>query len=145
MIISFFFNFDRGVPSMLRRYWAFWQPSSRGRSAAGIAHREVSQATLRWAPLYFAGLGIGFMMVEVAVIQQTRLFLGHPTLAVTSVLATLLVGGGVGSWLSGRYAVLTPARCSVGVVVALLVWMLAWLPLSQSLLTAALPCACCLS
>ena len=35
-----------------------------------------------------------------AIIQQVRLFLGHPTLAITTVLAILLVGGGIGSGLA---------------------------------------------
>ncbi len=59
----------------------------------------LSQAA-RWLPGYFAAVGLGFMALEVALIQQTRLFLGHPTLAVTAVLGVLLVGGGL-AWLLG--------------------------------------------
>jgi hypothetical protein len=49
---------------------------------------------------YFGFLGVGFMMIEVPLIQQFILYLGHPTLAFTYVLAALLIGGGLGGYLS---------------------------------------------
>jgi predicted membrane-bound spermidine synthase len=52
--------------------------------------------------LYFAALGVGFMVVEVAIMQRFGLLLGYPTLSVTVTLATLLVAGGIGGWLSQR-------------------------------------------
>lgn len=52
--------------------------------------------------LYFAALGVGFMAAEVAVIQRFSLFLGYPTLSLTVTLATLLLAGGLGGWLSQR-------------------------------------------
>jgi len=52
--------------------------------------------------LYVALLGIGFMCVEVPVIQRFILILGEPVLALTVVLATLLVAGGVGSLIGAR-------------------------------------------
>ena len=54
------------------------------------------------AALFFAALGVGFMVVEVAILQRFSLFLGYPTLSVTVTLATLLVAGGIGGWLSQR-------------------------------------------
>ncbi|HMB68744.1 MAG TPA: hypothetical protein VKU85_05510 [bacterium] len=57
------------------------------------------------APLmavYFAGLGLCFIALEVVLLQKFVLFLGHPALSFTVVLATLLVSTGVGSLLSGR-------------------------------------------
>ena len=51
---------------------------------------------------YFACLGIGFMMVEVVLMQRFILFLGHPTHALTAVLFVLLCAGGVGSLRCGR-------------------------------------------
>jgi SAM-dependent methyltransferase len=52
--------------------------------------------------LYFAALGVGFMVVEVAIMQRFSLFLGYPTLSLTVTLATLLVAGGIGGWFSQR-------------------------------------------
>jgi hypothetical protein len=51
--------------------------------------------------LYFCGLGAGFMLVEMPVLQRFGLYLGHPTYALSTILATLLVATGVGSALAG--------------------------------------------
>ncbi|MGC9468697.1 MAG: hypothetical protein ACP5HS_08900 [Anaerolineae bacterium] len=54
--------------------------------------------------LYFGFLGIGFLFVEIPLMQRTILFLGHPAYAVTAVLFALLLFSGVGSMLSNRLA-----------------------------------------
>lgn len=51
---------------------------------------------------YFAGLGFGFMIIEIAITQKAVLFLGSPLHALSVVLATLLIGAGVGSQIMGR-------------------------------------------
>ena len=51
---------------------------------------------------YVALLGLGFMCVEVPVIQRCILILGTPVLSLTVVLGTLLLAGGAGSFLSPR-------------------------------------------
>ena len=51
---------------------------------------------------YFAALGLGFMFIEIALMQKLVLFLGHPTYAVTVVLATLLSAAGLGALFSER-------------------------------------------
>ena len=51
---------------------------------------------------YVALLGLGFMCVEVPVIQRCILILGTPVLSLTVVLGTLLLAGGIGSFLSPR-------------------------------------------
>jgi hypothetical protein len=50
--------------------------------------------------LYFAGIGVGFMLIELAMIQVFALFLGHPTYSITVVLFTLLLFSGLGSGLT---------------------------------------------
>ncbi len=58
----------------------------------------------RAAPLiYFACLGAGYMLVELALIQRTGLLLGHPTHSVSVTLATLLTGSGLGAMASTRW------------------------------------------
>ncbi len=52
--------------------------------------------------LYFACLGAGFIIVEVAMIQKIILFLGHPVYALAVVLFSLLTFSAFGSYLSGR-------------------------------------------
>ncbi len=57
----------------------------------------------RWMTLlYFGGLGIGYMWVELALIHRFVLYLGQPVYAAALVVGVLLVGSGVGSALSGR-------------------------------------------
>jgi hypothetical protein len=51
---------------------------------------------------YFAAIGLGFMLVEIAGIQVLGLLLGHPVYAVTTVLGALLVGSGCGSAFTDR-------------------------------------------
>jgi hypothetical protein len=49
---------------------------------------------------FFGALGLGYMAVEMALIQKFGLLLGHPNLALSVVLASLLAATGVGSLLS---------------------------------------------
>ncbi len=51
---------------------------------------------------YFASLGLGFMFVEISLIQKFILFLGHPVYAVSLVIFSLLIFAGFGSRLSLR-------------------------------------------
>ncbi len=51
---------------------------------------------------YFSLLGLGFLCVEIPLLQQFILFLGHPAYAMATVLFTLLLFSGVGSLLSRR-------------------------------------------
>ncbi|MCL5420958.1 MAG: hypothetical protein M1461_00600 [Nitrospirae bacterium] len=57
--------------------------------------------------LYFAFLGIGFMFVEISLIQKMILPLENPSYAVTTVLTSLLIGSGIGSLLSSRFSLLS--------------------------------------
>ncbi|MBM4267310.1 MAG: class I SAM-dependent methyltransferase [Deltaproteobacteria bacterium] len=59
----------------------------------------------KWnAGIYFAALGLGFMFLEICLIQRLTLFLGYPTYSLTVTLFAILVSTGVGSLLSERYA-----------------------------------------
>ncbi len=53
---------------------------------------------------YFAGIGLGFLLIEIAQLQRLSIFLGHPTYALTVVLFSLLVSSGIGSMVSDRIA-----------------------------------------
>jgi hypothetical protein len=63
-----------------------------GRPAAGWS---------RWL-VYFGSLGAGFMLLEVALLQRFVLLLGHPVYSLTVTLFSLLVGTGIGSFISRR-------------------------------------------
>jgi hypothetical protein len=47
--------------------------------------------------LYFLFIGIGYILIEVGLIQRFVLFLGHPTQALTVVIFSMLVSSGIGS------------------------------------------------
>jgi hypothetical protein len=51
---------------------------------------------------FFAAIGLGFLVLEVALIQRFVLFLGFPTYALSVVLFALLVFTGIGSLISTR-------------------------------------------
>jgi hypothetical protein len=51
---------------------------------------------------YFAALGAAFMLIEVSLLQQFVLLLGHPVYSLTVTLFALLLGTGLGSLLSRR-------------------------------------------
>ncbi len=56
--------------------------------------------------LYFAFLGLGFMFVEIPLIQKMILPLENPPYAVATVLASILMGSGAGSLLSARFSIM---------------------------------------
>jgi len=51
---------------------------------------------------YFSALGLGFMLIEVAMMQKFVLFLGHPSYSISVVLAGLLLFSGIGSFIAGK-------------------------------------------
>jgi hypothetical protein len=51
---------------------------------------------------YFAAIGVGFLALELVLIQRFVLFLGYPTYALSVVLSVLLLSSGIGSLLSAR-------------------------------------------
>lgn len=57
--------------------------------------------------LFFGGLGLGYILIEVPLIQRAILLVGNPTLALVVVLAALLISGGLGSLFSARWGVET--------------------------------------
>ncbi len=50
--------------------------------------------------IYFTTLGMGFMLVEVGLIQRLTIFLGSPTYGLTVVLFALLLSSGAGSYFT---------------------------------------------
>lgn len=64
--------------------------------------------------VYFAALGLAFMLVEIAFIQKFVLFLSHPVYAVAVVLTAFLLFAGLGSRLAGRFRAEGRSRRAVG-------------------------------
>jgi hypothetical protein len=122
----FFFHFFRWVqtPHILRMMGKVWLPFGGSGylvllillGVAAFAAVAFIIFPLKFAPspgaiplrvwagvlAYFGLLGIGYIMVEVPLIQKLILFLDRPIYAFSIVVASLLVSSGVGSLLSGR-------------------------------------------
>lgn len=57
------------------------------------------------ALLYFACIGLGFMLVQVPYMQRFSVYLGHPVYAVVVILFSMILLAGVGSLLSDKLPV----------------------------------------
>ena len=129
----FFFHLFRWrqTPDVVSRLGAEWQPFGGAGYLVVVAFLAVAVAAsavlilgpllLRrptgrtdgtapaWRPLvYFVGLGLAFLWVELPLMQRFILVLDHPTYSFGLVLFTLLVFSGVGSLLSPRLGRLRP-------------------------------------
>ncbi len=86
--------------------------------------------------VYFAAIGLGFLFVEIPLIQRLILFVGRPTYALAVVLFGLLLFCSLGSLLSSRL----PWRGVLALLVLVVVAYLLWLPaLFQAALGLSLP------
>ena len=61
-----------------------------------------TDASVRGFLFYFLAIGVGYILIEVALIQKFVLFLGHPTYALTVVIFSMLVSSGLGSFVSRK-------------------------------------------
>ena len=50
--------------------------------------------------VFFAGIGLGYLAIEIAFLQKFGLFLGHPNYALSVVLAVMLLASGLGALAS---------------------------------------------
>jgi len=82
-------------------------------SLPSLRHVELRMAMLGSA--YFLLIGLGFMFVEMGLIQRLSVYLGHPIYGLAIGLFSIIVSTGVGSLLSSRVSLLRGRR--------LLVWV----------------------
>src|SRR5262249_54930748 len=98
-----------------------------------------SLSSVRQAPLglavygsaYFLLIGLGFMFVEIGLIQRISVYLGHPVYGLSIGLFGIILSSGLGSLLSARISLLRGKRILVWAS-ALGLYLLAlpyWLPL----------------
>ena len=69
--------------------------------------------------VYFAALGVGFMFIEIPLLQQFSVFVGGPVYSMAITLASILVFSGLGSLLAQKFRG-RPGRWLALVVVALI-------------------------
>jgi len=93
--------------------------------------------------IFFAAIGLGFMFIEIGLMQRLIVFLGHPTYALSVVLFTLLLSCGAGSFVTTPISAHSGGRLDLGCLLALLAVLLVfkiWAPfLTDSYRAAATP------
>ncbi|MCX7839441.1 MAG: hypothetical protein N2559_08315 [Anaerolineae bacterium] len=141
----FFFHFFKWeqTPQVLQLLGKTWQPFGGSGYLilfALLALSVLASVALILAPLivlranfaahlartpreltYFAALGIGFLFIEIPLIQRFILFLDHPVYAFATVVFALLLASGAGSSISAR----VPLRGAlIALVAAILIYPL---------------------
>ena len=108
----FFFQYDFSTPQIL--FTLLWL--SLGLLVAvlfipapwfkGVTTTENTRHNVRkfswWLPVFFISIGIGYIIIELALFQKLVFYLGDPSRSLALLLAALLAGSGAGSLLSNR-------------------------------------------
>jgi hypothetical protein len=92
--------------------------------------RQVSPRLIAIGTAYFLLIGLGFMFVEIGVIQRLSVFLGHPVYGLAVGLFGIIAATGVGSLVSDRISVNTSRRALAwsGMTALYLILLPFWLP-----------------
>lgn len=75
-----------------------------------LGTRLPTEPGLRRFLLYFVAIGVGYILIQVALIQKFVLFLGQPTYALTVIIFAMLISSGGGSFFSRRLVGESPER-----------------------------------
>src|SRR5262245_53461133 len=67
--------------------------------------RRVSSRVIGLGTAYFVLIGLGFMLVEIGLIQRLSLFLGHPVYGLAVGLFAVILSTGIGSIVSDRLSI----------------------------------------
>lgn len=70
--------------------------------------------------IYFAALGLGYMFIEIMLIQRFILYFGTPVIATALVISILLIASGAGSFVSGH---LKPDRKTMFIIFAFILFV----------------------
>jgi hypothetical protein len=89
---------------------------------AFMKRTQTPPGTLMYTCAYFAAIGIGFMFVEISLIYKMMPVLGSSVYAISTVLSSILISTGTGSFLSGRLRVMERYSANVILVVPVLIF-----------------------
>jgi hypothetical protein len=73
------------------------------RTRLKTCHHTLTISTM----LYFAMIGLGFMFIEVSLIQKSILLLENPSYSFAVILTAILISSGTGSYMSRQYPMLS--------------------------------------
>jgi spermidine synthase len=108
----FFYKFERGLPQPFGTFafllvlglvvlgYFVLLPKKLGTSPASFTGALREHPALKLFLLLFSALGLGYMLIEIALFQKLMLYIGQPQMALTALLFSLLLGGGLGSFVS---------------------------------------------
>jgi hypothetical protein len=101
-----------------------------------------SNRTLFGGLSYFLLIGVGFMLIEIAILQRLSIVLGHPIYGLIVVLSSLIAAAGVGSLASDALPLAKAPYCyvfpvSIGLLV--IVFALIWPSISPTIIAAETP------
>jgi spermidine synthase len=90
-------------------------------SLPGSASTAAARRTYRWMTVYFLGIGLGYILVQLSLLQRLMIVLGRPTLALSVVLFSMLLGTGCGAAAAARLFPSGSLRRAMLMVVSVLV------------------------
>ena len=92
---------------------------------------------------YFVCIGLGFIGIELGLIQKFTLFLGHPVYSLVVLLASILLFSGIGSFGAARLTPKAGVTRALALLAVLLIYSVVVRPLTEALITYpfALKCA----
>lgn len=82
----------------------------------------VVEPKRRWPILYFPALGLGFLLIEIMLIDRAAFYLNDYSSAFALVLTAMLIFSGLGSMIAGRVAAWPKAASLIGLL-AVLAWI----------------------
>lgn len=91
--------------------------------------------------LYFLAIGLGFMLIEMGMMQQLSVFLGHPIYSLVVVLTGLVFSTGIGSMASDRLQLISPWQSrgpALAVAVLIVLYKLAVVPVIHTFVSGVL-------
>lgn len=93
--------------------------------------RQAPAWLARSGTLYFALLGLGFMFIEIGLIQRTSVFLGHPVYGLAIGLFSIIIATGVGALVSEQVKLNTTGKILTWAIVlgGYVLIMPIWVPL----------------
>lgn len=114
--------------------------SGAGEGGPAAAHAPPRGSLAVSALGYFGGIGAGYIVLQVALLQKLVLLVGHPLHSLTVTLFTMLLGTGAGAYLSRRaFSGDAPARRLWAVPIGLAVVTAAIVLGSEDLFAWAIP------
>jgi hypothetical protein len=106
-----------------------------------LSFRPWKSRNKKWVLMYFSGLGVAYMFLEMVFIQHFTFYFGEPTYAASATLGILLFASGLGSYYSGKFQNNKKMRLAIPLVIAAILVLYAFVlsPILTATIGIALP------